>query len=233
MKEYSLTPRAELILMTNTAFFRMKVWVPLSGFISLILVIFLFSNAALAETTILMLGDSLTAGHGVEKEQAFPALVEARLKRTKYPNIKVINAGFSGSTTASALSRLRWYLRIKPDILVLALGGNDGLRGLDLKATEKNLASTIELAKKEHMVVVLAGMKIPPNYGDKYTREFESLYPALAKRYNVALIPFLLERVGGEVDLNIADGIHPNPDGHKIVAETVLQHLLPILKNAQ
>ena len=194
---------------------------------------FFLPLSALAETTVLMLGDSLTAGYGVEREQAFPALVEKHLKNQNIINVKVINGGFSGSTTASALSRLRWYLRIKPDILVLALGGNDGLRGLGVKEIEKNLAATIELAKKQGMTVVLAGMQMPPNYGDIYTRQFAMVYPTLSKRYQVALIPFLLEGVGGQVDLNIADGIHPNPEGHKIVAKTVLQHLMPILTDAQ
>ena len=177
-----------------------------------------------------MLGDSLTAGYGVEKEQAFPTLVETRLKEMGFPDIKVINAGFSGSTTASALSRLKWYLRIKPDILLLELGGNDGLRGLAIKELETNLAVTIELAMAQGMKVVLAGMKIPPNYGAQYTREFESVYPALAKRFDITLIPFLLEGVGGEPDLNISDGIHPNPEGHKIVSETVVRHLVLVLK---
>ena len=201
---------------------------------SIILVLLLLLPiSAFAETTILMLGDSLTAGFGVEKEQAFPALVEKHLINNDFNEVKVINAGFSGSTTASALSRLRWYLRIKPDILFLALGGNDGLRGLGIKEIEKNLAATIELAKQQGMAVVLAGMKIPPNYGDIYTRQFESVFPLLAKQYQIALIPFLLEGVGGEVDLNIADGIHPNSEGHKIVAKTVLQHLLPVLTDTQ
>lgn len=202
--------------------------------LSLILVwLFFLPLSVSAETTVLMLGDSLTAGYGVEKEQAFPALVEKHLKNQNISDVKVINGGFSGSTTASALSRLRWYLRIKPDILVLALGGNDGLRGLGVKEIEKNLAATIELAKKQGMTVVLAGMQMPPNYGDIYTRQFAAVYPTLSKRYHVELIPFLLEGVGGQVDLNIADGIHPNPDGHKIVAKTVLQHLMPILTDAQ
>lgn len=196
-------------------------------FIALVL---LFPAAVSAETTIVMLGDSLTAGYGVEKEQAFPTLVETRLKEMGFPDIKVINAGFSGSTTASALSRLKWYLRIKPDILLLELGGNDGLRGLAIKELETNLAVTIELAMAQGMKVVLAGMKIPPNYGAQYTREFESVYPALAKRFDITLIPFLLEGVGGEPDLNISDGIHPNPEGHKIVSETVVRHLVLVLK---
>ncbi len=187
------------------------------------------ANTLAAETIVLMLGDSLTAGYGVEQSEAFPALVERRLEELRYTDVKIVAAGFSGSTSASALGRLRWYLRIKPDILFLELGGNDGLRGLDLETTKKNLQATIQLALDKGMAVVLAGMKIPPNYGQEYTWQFERIYPDLANKFSIPLIPFLLARIGGKPEFNLPDAIHPNPDGHKIVAETVLKHLLPLL----
>jgi acyl-CoA thioesterase-1 len=178
---------------------------------------------------ILCLGDSLTEGYGVEPEQAFPSLVEARLRANGHPGARVINAGISGSTSASAASRLRWQLRSQPDVLVLALGANDGLRGLDLAATRKNLDAAIALAQQAGVRVVLAGMKLPPNYGPAYTRDFEALYPELAKARGVALIPFLLEGVAARPELNLADGIHPNARGHERVAGNVLAVLQGLL----
>jgi acyl-CoA thioesterase-1 len=178
---------------------------------------------------ILCLGDSLTEGYGVEPEQAFPSLLEARLRANGHPGARVINAGISGSTSASAASRLRWQLRSKPDVLVLALGANDGLRGLDLAATRKNLDQALALAREAGVRVVLAGMKLPPNYGPAYTRDFEALFPELAEAHGAALIPFLLEGVAAQPELNLADGIHPNARGHERVAGNVLAVLLPLL----
>jgi acyl-CoA thioesterase-1 len=178
--------------------------------------------------TILFLGDSLTEGYQLAKEDAFPALIEQELKR-KYPDVKVINGGVSGATTASGLKRLGWYRKVKPDILVLALGANDGLRGMELKESEKNLSAVIEKAQLEKMKVVLVGMKMPTNYGEPYRSHFAKLFPALAKRYDLPLVPFLLEGVGGKTELNIADGIHPNPAGHKVMAQTVLKVLVKVL----
>jgi acyl-CoA thioesterase-1 len=178
--------------------------------------------------TILFLGDSLTEGYQLAKEDAFPALIEEELKK-KYPDVKVINGGVSGATTASGLKRLGWYRKVKPDILVLALGANDGLRGLELKESEKNLSQVIEQAQLEKMKVLLVGMKMPTNYGEPYRTNFAKLFPALAKRYDLPLIPFLLEGVGGKAEFNIADGIHPNPAGHKIMAQTVLKVLVKLL----
>jgi acyl-CoA thioesterase-1 len=178
---------------------------------------------------ILCLGDSLTEGLGVSPEQAFPSLVEARLRKAGHPNARVINAGISGSTSASAASRLRWQLRARPDVLVLALGANDGLRGLDLAATRHNLEEAIALAKQAGVRVVLAGMKLPTNYGAAYTGEFEALFRELAAEQGTALIPFLLEGVAARPELNLADGIHPNARGYERVADNVVAVLLPLL----
>lgn len=190
---------------------------------------FLFQFAT-AETTILILGDSLTAGYGVEKEQAFPYLVEQQLKSEGYQDVRVINGGFSGSTTASAFNRLKWYLKIKPDILLLELGANDGLRGHKIEAIRQNLGRTIEFARSKGMKVLLAGMQMPRNYGKQYTEQFKRLFREVADAYDIPLIPFLLEGVAGRKDLNLADGIHPNPQGHRIVARNVAPYLISILE---
>lgn len=184
---------------------------------------------ASAGPLVLCLGDSLTEGYGVEPEQSYPSLLERRLRSAGRAELRVVNAGISGSTTASAVSRLRWQLRAKPDVVILALGGNDGLRGLELSQTEKNLDEAITVAKSNGVRVLLAGMKIPPNYGLDYTRRFEALFPALARKHDVALIPFLLEGVAARPELNLPDGIHPNASGYEIVVETVLEALTPLL----
>lgn len=187
----------------------------------------MFSTSVMADT-ILFLGDSLTEGYQLSKEEAFPALIEKELKKDQ-KDIKVINGGSSGATSASGAKRLDWYLQAKPDIMVLALGANDGLRGLKIDQTEKNLASAIEKAQTRGIKVVLAGMKMPTNMGEKYRREFEQMFPKLAKKYNLVLIPFLLEGVGGKPELNLPDGIHPNPKGHEVMAKLVLKYLRPLL----
>lgn len=194
-----------------------------------IVFVLLSTSSAHAKTTIVFLGDSLTEGYGLAKTEAFPFLFEQALKAKGYNDIKVVNGGISGSTSASAVSRLKWYLRIKPTILVLALGANDGLRGLDPKAMKKNLATTIQLALDRNIRVVLAGMKIPRNYGSQYTQEFEEVYPELAKDFKIPLIPFLLDGVAAKPEMNLPDGIHPNQQGHQIIAKLVLENLLPLL----
>lgn len=165
------------------------------------------------------------------KEAAFPALIERELKSRGRGNLTVINAGISGSTTASGPGRLKWHLKgtARPDILVLALGANDGLRGIDLTASRKNLEDVITAAKSVGSKILLAGMKIPPNYGKKYADDFESMFKEIAAKHEIGLIPFLLEGVGGEPKLNLPDGIHPNEEGMKIVAKTVLKYLEPML----
>jgi acyl-CoA thioesterase-1 len=194
-----------------------------------LLLALLASPPAAGATTILCLGDSLTEGYGVDPRSAWPALLEQRLRDLGRSDVRVVNAGISGATSASAVSRLRWQLRARPDVLILALGANDGLRGLDLEQTRRNLGEAIALAKQSGLRVLLAGMKIPPNYGPAYTRDFERLFPDLAEREGVALIPFLLEGVAADPRFNLPDGIHPNAAGYERVVETVLERLLPLL----
>lgn len=184
-----------------------------------------------AETTLLILGDSLTAGYGLQKEQAFPHLLDNKLKEKGYTGIKVVNGGFSGSTTASAYGRMKWYMRIKPDILLLELGANDGLRGHQIQSITANLEKTIQFAMQNNIITVLAGMKLPINYGSEYTRNFEEMYRKLANKYKITFIPFLLEGVAGDPKLNLADGIHPNPEGHKIITETVYPYIEALLQS--
>jgi acyl-CoA thioesterase I len=171
------------------------------------------------------LGDSLTAGLGLAAEEAYPALVEARMREEGIP-IRALNAGVSGDTSAGGLRRVDWLLDQHPAVLVVGLGANDGLRGLPVAEVEKNLRQIVERAKAAGAKVVLLGMKIPPNYGPEYTRDFEAVYPRLAKELEVALVPFLLEGVGGVEELNQADGIHPTAEGQVKVAENVV----PVLK---
>ena len=178
--------------------------------------------------TVVCLGDSLTEGYGVAPERSYPSLLQERLRDAGHPGARVVNAGISGSTSASAVSRLRWQLKARPDFVILALGANDGLRGLDLAETEKNLADAITLAQAEGVQVVLAGMQIPPNYGRDYTDRFAALFPVLARRFEIPLIPFLLEGVAAQPGLNLADGIHPNAQGYERVVLNVLEVLLPL-----
>jgi acyl-CoA thioesterase-1 len=189
----------------------------------------LVAPAAQAGVTVLCLGDSLTEGYGLAQSEAFPALVERRLHSEGRSDVRVINAGISGSTSASGAARLRWQLRGEPDVLLLALGANDGLRGLDLGVTRRNLEAVIRLARQAKLRILIAGMKLPPNYGEAYTREFERMFAELAREHELPLIPFLLEGVAGRPELNLSDGIHPNARGQAIVAETVYRHLRPLL----
>ena len=186
-----------------------------------------------AETgPILVLGDSLTEGYGNRKEESYPDLLEKRIQSDpKFAAKKytVLNGGVSGSTSASAQSRLKWYLKAKPGILILVMGANDGLRGLKVSETKSNLSRTIELAQQNKIKILLGGMKMPPNYGAAYTHEFEALFSSLAKTYKISLVPFLLEGVAGKSELNIEDGIHPNSKGHAIIAKTVFRYLEQLL----
>jgi len=202
------------------------------SFVIVFFCIISFSGFALAQTLIVVLGDSLTEGFGVAKEEAYPHLLEKELQR-KGHSVKVINAGISGSTSASALSRFRWYIKAHPDIVILALGGNDGLRGLSVKHMKKNLSKAIELAQAEKILILLAGMQIPQNYGTEYTESFRNVFHELAKQYQLQMIPFLLKEVGGVSSLNQADGIHPNPEGHQIIVRTVVEYLEPLLPTRQ
>ena len=178
---------------------------------------------------ILILGDSLTAGYGIDKEDAFPAVLEKMLHQNGHQNYSVINGGVSGSTTASGKSRLKWFLKSSPAIIVLALGANDGLRGFKLEQSQENLEQIITEAKQQGIKVVLAGMHVPTNYGKEYQEKFYKIYQTLQKKHKLTFIPFLLEGVGGKKELNIADGIHPNVKGHEIIAKTVYRYLEALL----
>lgn len=179
---------------------------------------------------IVAFGNSLTAGLGVPPEQSYPALLEERLKQAGYA-YEVVNAGVSGDTTAGGVRRLDWVLKSDPEIVILELGANDGLRGLDLAETRKNLAAIIEQFQSSGISVLLTGMKLPSNYGPLYTSRFESLYQELAKQYEVPFYPFFLKGVAARPSLNQADGIHPTGEGYQIIADNLFQALEPLLQN--
>jgi acyl-CoA thioesterase-1 len=196
----------------------------------LIIVMALLLQASSDPKVILFFGDSLTAGYGLSPEEAFPALIEKKCIENGTP-CKTINAGLSGETSAGGLSRIDWILRQPIDVFVLELGANDGLRGLPLEQTKKNLQSIIDKVKAKFpkAKVVVAGMLVPPNMGPDYTASFRKIFPELAKKNNATLIPFLLEDVAGLEKLNLEDGIHPNQQGHRIVADNVYRILSPLL----
>jgi len=197
----------------------------------LLFISMLFLYQPPAPKVILFFGDSLSAGYGLSStNDAFPFLVEQKLNKAGKP-CKVINAGLSGETSAGGLSRIDWLLKQPIDIFVLELGANDGLRGLPLDQTKKNLQAIIDKVKTKYpnVKIVIAGMMVPPNMGNAYTDKFKIIFPDLAKKNKATLIPFLLQNVGGDEKLNQADGIHPNVEGHKIVANTVYSILAPLL----
>ncbi|WNJ17184.1 arylesterase [Pontibacter sp. G13] len=179
---------------------------------------------------VLFFGNSLTAGYGLSPEQAFPALVQQKIDSAGL-DYEVINAGLSGETTASGLNRLDWVMTEQVDVFVLELGANDGLRGIDTEETRKNLIAIIQKVREKspHANIVLAGMMVPPNMGEDYAAKFRFLYPELASQYQLALVPFLLDGVAGNPDLNLPDGIHPTPEGHQIVAKNVWTILAGLL----
>jgi acyl-CoA thioesterase-1 len=178
---------------------------------------------------IVAFGDSLTAGFGVGGDDAYPAQLQRQLDELDH-HYQVVNAGVSGDTTAGGLRRVTWVLAGKPEIVILELGANDGLRGLSLEQTKSNLGSIIHQLQQAGVMVILAGMKLPPNYGQDYTKGFEAIYPALAKQYRIPLIPFFLEGVAGSPVLNQADGIHPTKAGYRIIVEQVLKTLAPVIR---
>lgn len=182
-----------------------------------------------SERVIVTLGDSLTAGFGVAPEEAWPALVEVRLRREGYP-YRVVNAGVSGDTTAGGLRRVDWVLRRRPEVAVVALGANDGLRGQPVEAMRANLVAIVERLRDGGARVLLAGMQVPPNYGTDYARAFRAVFPEVARRTGAALMPFLLEGVAADPRLNQADGIHPTAAGHRTIAERLWPHLVPLLR---
>jgi acyl-CoA thioesterase I len=189
-------------------------------------------GAAPTPPLVLFLGNSVTAGYGLEPSQAYPSLIQQRINARGW-NFKVVNAGQNGDTSAGGLSRLDWLLKNRIDVLVLELGANDGLRGLPVEVTKKNLAAIIRRAKERYpdVRVIIAGMKLPPNMGNEYVRQFEAMFSSLAQENEAALIPFILDGVGGFRELNLADGIHPTAKGHEIIAGNVWKVLEPILRS--
>jgi acyl-CoA thioesterase-1 len=179
---------------------------------------------------ILFYGNSLTAGYGLDEDESFPSLIQNKIDSLNL-NYRVINGGLSGETTASGLSRLDWFLEDRPEVFILELGGNDGLRGIPLAETRKNLNAIISSVSSRFPAtkILLAGMQIPPNMGQEYAEEFRKMYAEIATKQEVEIIPFLLEGVAGNPDLNLPDGIHPTSEGQKIVARTVWKHLRPLL----
>ena len=189
-------------------------------------------GATQADSTkrILFFGDSITAGYGIAKEKAFPALIQQRIDSLGW-NFEVVNSGLSGETSAGGLRRVDWVLQQSVDVFVLELGGNDGLRGVPPEDTRQNLIRIIEKVRQRYpdCRILLAGMQVPPNLGDPYTKAFKKVFPQVAEQKDVMLIPFILKGVGGKAELNQSDGIHPTAEGHKIVAETVWEYLKPVL----
>ncbi len=181
-----------------------------------------------APKKLVIIGDSITEGYGLSKEKAYPAVLEKMIQKSGH-NYKVINGGISGSTTSSAMSRLTWFLRSKPDMIILALGANDGLRGIKVDVSKANLEKFIEKCQQVKVKVVIAGMQVPPNYGEEYGKAFRQMYKDIISKYKIPSIPFLIEGVAGKAELNIEDGIHPNEKGHEIVAQNVYKHIKEFL----
>lgn len=181
--------------------------------------------------TVLFFGDSITAGFGLDPEDAFPALLQQRVDSLGWP-VRMINGGNSGETSTGGLARIGWVLERPVDVFVLELGGNDGLRGTNLAVTKQNLQAIIDTVRSRGPAteIIIAGMEIPPNLGQERTAQFRAIFPDLARTNDTALIPFLLDGVGGIPELNLPDGIHPTAEGHAIVAETMWQSLRPILE---
>jgi acyl-CoA thioesterase-1 len=185
---------------------------------------------AAARPRIVFLGDSLTAGYGLARSESVPALIQARLDREGY-GYEVVNAGVSGDTSAGGVSRLDWALDGDVRILVVELGANDGLRGLPVETMKRNLDTIISRAKARGIKVLLAGMEAPPNYGPAYTSAFRQAFRDLADAHDVAFVPFYLEGVAGIPELNLADGIHPNARGARIIERTIWEALEPLLED--
>jgi len=181
-----------------------------------------------APVNILVLGDSLTAGYGLAPEEAFPVKLEQRLKK-EGRNVRVLNGGVSGDTSAGGRARLDWALADKPDAVIVELGANDGLRGLEPAQMKDNLDAIIADLKKRNIAVLLAGMRAPPNFGPRYGAEFDAVYPSLAKKHAVPLYPFFLNGVAAEPALNQRDGIHPNRDGVRVIVDRITSYVLRLL----
>lgn len=184
-----------------------------------------------APKRILILGDSLTAGYGLDPKQAYPALLQERIDREGLP-YRVVDAGVSGDTSAGGLSRINWLLREPVEVLVLELGANDGLRGIELDSTRRNLQGIIDRTRRRYpdVRILIAGMMVPPNLGKDYATRFRELFVELAETNGAVLLPFLLEGVAGRPELNLPDGIHPTAEGHLRVADNVWRYLRPLLE---
>ena len=178
---------------------------------------------------VLALGDSLTAGFGVDEEENFPSRLQVKIDNAGLI-YKVVNAGVTGDTTAGGVRRINWLMKHEPQIVILALGANDGLRGLSTEEMRSNLDTMIRISQEHGARVLLAGMKALPNYGEDYILKFESVYPELAKKYDLPYLPFLLEGVAGVREYTRPDGLHPTGSGYKIIADLVWKHLQPMLK---
>lgn len=208
-------------------------------FFTILASLFFFANHSKATSSpnisdrkkIVFLGDSLTEGYGVDTSSTYTHLLQERFDKEQIPWL-VVNAGISGSTTASAKGRIKWLLKDKnkPAIIVIILGANDGLRGHKVESTKKNLSEAIDLIKKENIQVFIGEIMVPPNYGKEYTESFKKIFSEISKEKKIKLMPFILKDVAGKPDLNIADGIHPNEKGHKIVSEQVYTFIKPFLK---
>ncbi len=188
-------------------------------------------NLNAGRETVVFFGDSLTAGYQLDPKDAYPALIQEKIDLHGWPFV-VVASGVSGETTAGGLRRINWQLRRPADVFVLALGANDGLRGVAPEIIQANLGQILDQVREQdpQADLLIAGMMMPPNMGPDYTRTFERIFPNLAEYHHATLIPFLLDRVAGEPALNLNDAIHPNESGHRIVAETVWQYLEPVLK---
>lgn len=202
-----------------------------------VVVLFLFPvmiNAQDGDKRILFFGDSITAGYGIDKSQAFPALIQQKIDSLNW-DFEAVNAGLSGETSAGGLRRIDWMLREPVSVFILELGGNDALRGIDLDVTRQNLQKIIDKveAKYPDAEVLIAGMQVPPNLGPEYTTKFREIYPGLAEENDAELIPFLLDDLGGNSELMQSDGIHPTEKGHKLIAEKVWEVLRPVLQDFQ
>ena len=187
-------------------------------------------SIAINKKTIVFFGNSITAGYGLDLAQAFPARIQERLDSMRLP-YKVVNAGVSGETSSAGKSRIAWILKQPVDIFVLELGGNDGLRGIPITETKKNLQAIIDTVREKYPAakIIITGMQIPPNMGKRYATAFRSMYPDLAKHNNISIVPFILEGVGGNAELNLSDGIHPTAEGHRILANNVWNVLKGLL----
>ena len=186
------------------------------------------AREARAERVIVALGDSLTAGLGVGADEAYPALLETRLAREGYA-YHVVNAGVSGDTTAGGLRRVDWVLRAKPEIAIVALGANDGLRAQSPQAMRENLTAIVKRLQAAGARVLLVGMRLPPNYGADYTKEFQAVFPEVARSTGAAFMPFLLDGVAADTRLNQPDGIHPTAAGYQVIADRLWPYLRPLL----